>query len=200
MWWRFLVSTKRRLVAIFSVIALALSLTSAAFASFRANVERPWFVAHLSGQHEVPPVDSAASGVAMIHYDAENDVLRYRIKVENLDGVVSAHIHHAPAGRNGNVVAVLLDTLSPPAGPVDGVLVTGFITPDDLTGDFAGDWDTFVRALYKERLYVNVHTQANPAGEIRGQLIMKGPHGPSSPPASRPASPPMSPPQAPSTG
>ncbi len=180
---------RRRLVVTSVLVVLALSISTAAFASFRANVERPWFVAQLSGTHEVPPVDSDASGLAFFHYDEEDEVVRYRIKVKNLDGVVAAHVHHAPAGQNGGVVATLLQTLSPPSGSVDGVLVTGFITPDDLTGDFAGDWETFVRALHRERLYVNVHTVTHPSGELRGQLMMKGPSGPTSPPASRPAAP-----------
>lgn len=131
------------------------------------------FVASLSGNGEVPVVDSRATGEASFrlrdwdddHDDDDDDAprLEFRLKVRHIDNVTAAHIHVGLPNENGPVVALLL------SGAPDGT-VRGTITEADLVGPFAGDFAGFVEALRSGELYVNVHSTEHPAGEMRGQI------------------------------
>lgn len=128
------------------------------------------FVAKLSGAGEVPAVDTRATGEAAFRLrgwegDDENDMprLEFRLKLRRIDNVTAAHIHAGLPNENGPVVALLL------SGAPNGT-VRGTITPADLVGPYAGDWDGFVEALRHGELYVNVHSTDHPTGEMRGQI------------------------------
>ena len=84
-------------------------------------------------------------------------------------GVTQAHIHRGLPSANGPVVAFLFGRVAP-GGAIHGTFAKGTITEDDLLGPLAGDFSGFVEALRNGELYVNVHTAAHPAGEIRGQI------------------------------
>jgi hypothetical protein len=132
------------------------------------------FVAPLSGGEEVPPNDSRATGVATFKLSDDGTELSYRLVVANIENVTQAHIHLAPAGVNGGVVAWLYPS-APPAqlipGRTDGVLATGTITSDDLVGALAGmTLDDLLAAMRAGNTYTNVHTSQFPGGEIRGQI------------------------------
>lgn len=132
-----------------------------------ASLQRE-FSATLSGDNEVPPVETEATGEATFELTETEDGLHYEITAENIDGVVAAHIHCAPDGVNGPVGVTLFD--GDPTIP-DGTLVEDTVMgPDD--GNGCG-WETLadvVAAMRAGEAYVNVHTEANPAGEIRGQI------------------------------
>jgi hypothetical protein len=123
--------------------------------------------ADLSGEHEVPPAATEASGYAWFELNDDGD-LEYEIGVENIQDVTAAHIHLAPAGEIGDVVAFLFS--GDPTSD-DGVLAQGIISDADLIGPLEG---LTVADLYWEiaqgNTYVNVHTVANAGGEIRGQI------------------------------
>jgi hypothetical protein len=128
----------------------------------------------LSGGSEVPENDSRSRGVATFRVSADGSEIESRLVVANLDDVMQAHIHLAPAGSNGGVV-VWLYPEGPPAqlipGRSAGVLSTGTITADDLVGSLAGmSLDALLDAIESGGAYVNVHTSAFPGGEIRGQI------------------------------
>jgi hypothetical protein len=129
------------------------------------------FVAPLSGGEEVPPVDTQATGVAKFQLSKDGSQLTYKINVANIEGVVAAHIHCAPAGVNGPVGVTLF--AGSPAGAVQGTLVQGVITaPDPANGC---GWTYLAAAVASMRsgaTYVNVHTipPGVPSGEVRGQV------------------------------
>jgi hypothetical protein len=133
------------------------------------------FVAPLSGADEVPPVATNARGVAIFHLSPDGTELSYKLIASNVANITQAHIHCcAPAGAIGPV-AVWLYPDGPPAtlipGRHDGVLATGTITSADLVGPLAGQTlADLVGHITAGNAYVNVHTLANPPGEIRGQL------------------------------
>ena len=132
------------------------------------------FRAHLSGGEEVPPVDTRAQGQAVFQLSRDGSELSYRLIVANIQNVTQAHIHMAPRGENGPVVAWLYPE-GPPAelipGRFNGVLATGTITADDLVGPLAGaGLEDLIEAMLAGDLYVNVHTSQFPPGEIRGQI------------------------------
>jgi hypothetical protein len=136
------------------------------------------FVAPLDGGQEVPPVETRATGNAVFHL--RGDGLHYRLIVANIQNVTQAHIHRAPAGENGPVVAWLYPD-APPAqlipGRSSGILATGVITPDDLVGPLAdATLDDLSEAMRAGNTYVNVHTSQYPPGEIRGQIRPVGRH------------------------
>ena len=107
--------------------------------------------------------------------------LEYELKLRRISGLTMAHLHLGPAGSNGPVVVTLFQL--PSAGGSDAKLDGhGYVSKSSLVGPFAGDWDAFMAALVSGQIYVNVHTAANPAGEIRGQLVPPGGQGGNLPP------------------
>ena len=126
--------------------------------------------APLKGGQEVPAVDSDGTGTAQFKLSKDGTELHYKLIVSNLDDVTQAHIHLAERGANGGVVAFLFGFV---AGGVEanGLLAEGIITADDLTGTLTGQpLSALVEVMQEEGAYVNVHTVAHPAGEIRGQI------------------------------
>jgi hypothetical protein len=70
-----------------------------------------------------------------------------------------AHIHQGKAGENGQPVALLQ-------------MGKGKITSSDLQGPLAGKQISDLTNIIKNgQAYVNVHTNQNQNGEIRGQLM-----------------------------
>jgi glucose/arabinose dehydrogenase len=126
------------------------------------------FRAHLSGIEEVPPVDTTATGQALFSFNADNSNMRFKLMVANIENVLAAHIHCAPAGVSGPVGVTLFS-----GGPVtvEGVLASGERSAPDA-GNACG-WTTLEQvrnAIESGNAYANVHTIAHPAGEIRGQI------------------------------
>jgi glucose/arabinose dehydrogenase len=126
------------------------------------------FTAHLSGDEEVPPVETQAQGQAAFSFDRDAAALDFRLIVANINDVVAAHIHCGGAGVNGPVGITLFA-----GGPtsISGVLARGTATAPD-PGNACG-WSSLndARTAIRNGLtYVNVHTLANPGGEIRGQI------------------------------
>lgn len=152
-----------------------LVLAAAALAFVGGSVAAPGrtFVAPLKGDQEVPPVATQAAGLAHFKLSKDGTSLSYKLIVANIEDVTQAHIHVAPAGVNGPVVAFLFGFV--PGVTTNGVLAEGTITSSDLIGPLAGQpLSALVDAMRAGNAYVNVHTVANPGGEIRGQIKAPG--------------------------
>lgn len=127
-------------------------------------------VATLSGDEEVPTVETAGSG-SVRFAPTDDGGLDYRLAVQDVDGITQAHVHEGIAGTNGPIVADLLIATGNPDG-------TGGGEPLDATADepvveegAITDADLAERIVERPgRFYVNVHTVANPPGEVRGQI------------------------------
>jgi hypothetical protein len=156
-----------------SFIGLALVLTLMLLATPAAAGPRN-FRAHLNGAQEVPPADTRAQGQAIFRLSKDGESLHYKLIVANIENVTMAHIHLAPAGVNGPVVAWLYPAGPPPQlieGRFNGVLAEGVITAADLVGPLAGaDLGDLVDEIVAGNTYVNVHTSQFPGGEVRGQI------------------------------
>lgn len=121
-------------------------------------------VMNLSGSEEVPPVQTEATGVA--EFIPGEDSVAYSVNATNIQGVTAGHIHLGKQGENGPVVVTLFKYDS----PMNEVSETGTITADKLEGPLAGKQLSDLGAAGGNgTLYVNIHTEQNPNGEIRGQ-------------------------------
>ncbi len=110
--------------------------------------------ATLDGKSEVPPNASAGTGTADIDYDAATKKLSWKLTYSGLSGPATAAHFHGPAepGKNAGVAVAIPGAT---ASPVEGSAT--------LTDAQAAD-------LMAGKYYINVHTAANPGGEIRGQV------------------------------
>lgn len=106
----------------------------------------------LSGDNEVPPVKTMASGVASIAIAADGAVVG-SVKTTGVAGV-AAHIHLGAAGKNGPVVIPLTKGADGEWSVPPGAKLT----------------DEQMKSFKSGGLYVNVHSEANKDGEIRAQL------------------------------
>ncbi len=127
------------------------------------------FIAQLSGQQEVPPVQTSASGMAW--FKPMQDNVWFKINVTGIQGVTMAHIHSGKQGENGPPVVTLFKSETP-SGQMSGKLAKGNITANMLEGPMAGKQiSDLITAMQNGETYANVHTQQNPNGEIRGQIM-----------------------------
>lgn len=110
--------------------------------------------ATLDGKAEVPPNTSAATGTAELDYDPASKKLSWKVTYSGLSGPATAAHFHGPAeaGKNGGVAVAIPNAGTSP--------VSGSAT---LTDAQAAD-------LVAGKYYINIHTAANPGGEIRGQV------------------------------
>lgn len=135
-----------------STVAALACAAALAFAtpSFAAMVNMK---ADLKAANEVPPTASQGTGSVTATYDTAAKKLTWKGSVSGLTGpATAAHFHAGEAGKNGAVVV-------PIAGADKGSFEGSATLTDAQAADLmAGKW------------YVNIHTAANKAGEIRGQV------------------------------
>jgi hypothetical protein len=132
-----------------SAVAIAASFGLGAAAS--AEVLK--MKADLSAASEVPPANSPGKGTADITYDTASKKLSWKLDYTGLTGPATmAHFHGpAAAGVNAGVKVPIPD-------PKSGT--EGSATLDDAQA----------KDLMDGKYYVNVHTDANKGGEIRGMV------------------------------
>ena len=145
-----------------SAIAIAQTPTPAAGEPFVTETSATHY-AELTGANEVPANTTAGTGEAWIIIDPQNNSVRWTVTYEGLTGpATGAHIH-GPAAEDANADVIIDlgtgDTAGRYDSPIQGE-TTG-LTAEQMTQVEAGQW------------YVNIHTEANPAGEIRGQVEVK---------------------------
>ena len=129
------------------------------------------YKAVLRGSNVVPPVETQATGEATFKLSKDGRMLSYILTVENLENVTAAHIHLGKKGENGGHAAGLFSGPKK-EGMFSGVLAQGVITAQDLQGKLAGKTlKDLIRIIKKGGAYVMVHTEQNPGGELRGQIM-----------------------------
>lgn len=172
-----------RKIILAAALVTVTSLTSTAIA--RDQDDRDTFHATLTGFQEVTgpgPILSEGTGTLKLKLDRQAKTLTFWLTYSNLTpGVFMSHIHFAPVHVGGSIMVWFCGgpPVTPPAGtqpcPAGGGTVTGTITAADVQSVaaqnvIAGDFDALEDALEADSAYVNVHTVAFPAGEIRGQI------------------------------
>ncbi len=137
----------KRFFEVFSIGAGILLLGTALVAT--AFAQTTTFKADLKGASEVPPTTSQGVGNLSATYDTASKKLTWRGSVSGLSGNATAAHFHGPAdpGKNAGV-------LVPAMGVSSGTLT-----------------DEQAKAFMAGQIYFNVHTAANPNGEVRGQVV-----------------------------
>lgn len=136
----------------------AISTTLVLFAALggisAARAETITLKAALKGSNEVPPNNSPASGEAAATFDTQTKTLTWTITFKDLTGpAVAAHFHGpGEPGKNAGIVLPFKSAQS----PIEG---TATLTDAQVADLIAGKW------------YANIHTAANPGGELRGQMV-----------------------------
>jgi hypothetical protein len=136
------------LAALACTVALALANPSmAAMVNLKAD---------LKAANEVPPGSGGGKGEVTATYDTASKKLSWKGSYSGLSGpATAAHFHTGEAGKNGGI-AVPIFAGAAAKSPFEG---SATLTDAQATDLMAG------------KLYVNIHTAANKAGEIRGQVL-----------------------------
>ena len=111
----------------------------------------------LRGANEVPPVTTSGTGSVDAAFNKDTMQLRWKVTYSGLTGAATAGHFHGPAPVGSNT-GVALGWPNPIASGKDGSATLTAAQAADL---LAGRW------------YANIHTAANPGGELRGQMTVR---------------------------
>ena len=144
-----------RMTAAASVLGFALTGCGMMSTPMSSSTSKT-FSASLSGASEVPPATTSGSGMFAAKLDTDTRVLSWTLTHSGLSGPATAAHLHGPAmpGANAGVAVPFSSAMSGSTGQAT-------LTPAQVADLMAG------------KMYANVHTAANPGGEIRGQVMAK---------------------------
>jgi CHRD domain-containing protein len=137
----------------------------------RAQAQVIHMSATLTGGNETPPILTGAYATATVEVDMGARTVTWNIDVFNLpSGINNAHFHVAPVGIAGPTVV----NIPFPANASNEFNLSGSATAANL--NVRGDqgirsWDDFLQSLVGGQTYLNIHTNVNGGGEIRGQVL-----------------------------
>lgn len=154
------------------VISSAIMPSSIKFLKLAVAQVEGKFTAKLTGQDEVPPTNTKATGTADFVIQSNGKIMSYNVNVSNIDKITMVNLNQGKKGQNGPVVVTLIRFKSlTPTGPVNGQLARGNISSTDLKGPLKGmQISDLARLIEDNNAYVNVQTSLYPDGEIRGQI------------------------------
>jgi len=143
------------MVGFFRASTLAVGITAAlTLASASAFAETVTYKAALKASTEVPPTTSMGTGTADFTFDTVTKKITWTVTYSGLTGPATAAHFHNPATATENAPATV---------PLSGALTSPLKGDATLTDAQAAD-------LAAGKMYFNIHTAANPGGEIRGQV------------------------------
>lgn len=151
--------TNRRNVTRLSLAALGLAaiavISGCGMMSQPSNLVA--MTTQLRGANEVPPIASQGSGSVDAMFNKDTNLLRWKVNYAGLSGAATAGHFHGPAAVGANA-GVALGWPSPISNGMEG---SATLTPAQAADLMAGRW------------YANIHTAANPGGEVRGQMMVR---------------------------
>jgi CHRD domain len=153
-----MITRQRALRATFTFAAAAAVLAMAGcgmFGSKTSNIAA--FTTQMRGANEVPAKAGNGTGQVDAVLNKDTNVFRWKVSYSGLSGPATAGHFHGPAEIGANA-GVVLPWTGPIASPLEG---SATLTPAQAADLTAGKW------------YANIHTAANPGGEIRGQMTLQ---------------------------
>jgi glucose/arabinose dehydrogenase len=132
------------------------------------------FAATLTGGEEVPPVTTEAGATAQFRLNPDG-TLAYELRATGpIHQARQAHIHLGGRGQNGPVVAFLYGLTAGEDFAPGQLISRGVITDANVIArpGFTPSVANLVSRMRQGRTYSNLHTTANPGGEIRGQNVI----------------------------
>ena len=153
-------------------VLMALAALFVLTTASQAQAQVTTLTAQLNGGNEVPGVVTGSAGTATVTWNTTTKTGTYRVDVYNMPvGTTASHIHVGAVGVGGPVI---INFTVPTGGISNDFGLTGTFACSDVTARAAqgiNSCEDFEQALMLNNTYVNVHSTANPGGEIRGQLI-----------------------------
>ncbi|MDN7243539.1 CHRD domain-containing protein [Planococcus sp. N028] len=148
-------------------VATVLAVAGFAGSVFAAH-EGQEFMAQMTPDQEPMEVESNATGDAHIQFSEDGMSLEFTVNAHDLENTLAGHFHSGAPGENGPVEVALFENDEPM--DYNGEVATGTVTEEDLAGDM--NWEEFTKAMVDGNIYVNLHTEQYPDGELRGQVMM----------------------------
>ena len=149
------------------------------------QIDRYW--SGLTGDQQIPPVNTDAHGYVGLKFDDDLGVFVFTVNAENIGNVTGIYIYKGDRNQNGSVVLDLLKAEKErkindikilnvtSKGKLTGTLAAGGATKDNLQGELKGkSLSDFYSLMVNGSLYVVVHTNDFPNGEIRGNSFLHG--------------------------
>lgn len=136
-------------------VRTVVTVSALTFVSLAAHAATLTLKADLKASSEVPAKDSSGQGTLTATLDSESHELKYHVEFSGLTGPVVAAHFHGPAAEGVNAKPQV-PVKAPFTSPLDGTVTLTTEQEKDLLD---GKW------------YFNLHTTANPRGEIRGQVV-----------------------------
>ncbi len=153
--------TRRQLnrasLAALTLVAAGAVVAISGCGSMMATSNQVALTTQLRGSNEVPANSSTASGSVDAMFNKDTNLLRWKVNYSGLSGPAVAGHFHGPAAVGANA-GVALGWANPIANAMEGSATLTAAQAADL---MAGRW------------YANIHTAANPGGEVRGQMTVR---------------------------
>jgi hypothetical protein len=162
---------RRRLAALGASLALLIVSTAAHAGPMK-------FAARLTGDQQVPAVATAADGKVTVKFDEGFTQMEVKLNMANINNITAAHFHCNRPGQNGSVAFGLISPgpCALVANQINCTLTGADVQPSSCLSEVGREVNNIAALAFAMRdglIYANVHTSANTAGEIRGQLVGK---------------------------
>jgi len=142
--------------------AIVMAVAAAVLACSDSGPSAERFFAVLSSQSEVPPAVSGGAGTA--NFTVNGSGIDYSVILQTLVGVSAIQLDSGAAGDVGPVLASLY------SGPTTGTISTAAFTGTLTSAAVSVPIDSLLAWMRRSKVYVNVLTTGQPAGELRGQV------------------------------
>lgn len=157
-----------RLILSLTSLVLATALLASAVAPSASHRE---FRAKLTGRNEVPAVDTITLGQTRVRFTDDYSKLDIQIHLRDAERITQAHVHFGGPDENGPVILFLAGFHDRGWDIENGPWIRATLTDANIVNTAAGaTLREIADSMRAGNTYVNVHSVANPGGEVRGQL------------------------------